>query len=69
METLAVKVSLKAHAAKAHAAHANPLCLPLQDVHRISSIGTMPVGRVETSIIITGMVITLASSITWHRPS
>ena len=28
-----------------------PLRLPLQDVYKISGIGTVPVGRVETGVI------------------
>jgi translation elongation factor EF-1alpha len=35
-----------------------PLHLPLQDVHKIGGIGTVPVGRVETSVIKPGMVVT-----------
>merc|ERR1712216_210393 len=34
-----------------------PLRLPLQDVYKISGIGTVPVGRVETGIIKPAMVI------------
>jgi len=34
-----------------------PLRLPLQDVYKISGIGTVPVGRVETGIIKPGMTI------------
>jgi len=37
-----------------------PLRLPLQDVYKISGIGTVPVGRVETGIITPGMVVTFA---------
>merc|ERR1712144_146813 len=37
-----------------------PLRLPLQDVYKISGIGTVPVGRVETGIIKAGMVVTFA---------
>ncbi|KAJ5709993.1 translation elongation factor EF-1 alpha [Penicillium malachiteum] len=37
-----------------------PLRLPLQDVYKISGIGTVPVGRVETGKIIPGMVVTFA---------
>ena len=33
-----------------------PLRLPLQDVYKISGIGTVPVGRVETGVISPGMV-------------
>lgn len=33
-----------------------PLRLPLQDVYKIGGIGTVPVGRVETGIIKSGMV-------------
>jgi len=39
-----------------------PLRLPLQDVYKISGIGTVPVGRVETGIIKPGMVVTFAPS-------
>merc|ERR1712072_388774 len=35
-----------------------PLRLPLQDVYKISGIGTVPVGRVDTGIIKPGMNIT-----------
>lgn len=34
------------------------LRLPLQDVYKIGGIGTVPVGRVETGIISSGMVVT-----------
>merc|ERR1712188_118273 len=34
-----------------------PLRLPLQDVYKITGIGTVPVGRVETGIIKPGMVV------------
>jgi elongation factor 1-alpha len=34
-----------------------PLRLPLQDVYKISGIGTVPVGRVETGVIKPGMTI------------
>ena len=37
-----------------------PLRLPLQDVYKISGIGTVPVGRVETGIIKKGMLISFA---------
>ncbi|KAL0619630.1 Elongation factor 1-alpha 1 [Plecturocebus cupreus] len=37
-----------------------PLSLPLQDVYKISDIGTVPIGRVETGIFKPGMVITFA---------
>nr|BAF63674.1 elongation factor 1 alpha [Echinococcus multilocularis] len=37
-----------------------PLRLPLQDVFKISGIGTVPVGRVETGIMKSGMVVTFA---------
>ena len=37
-----------------------PLRLPLQDVYKISGIGTVPVGRVETGVITPGMVVTFA---------
>lgn len=39
-----------------------PLRLPLQDVYKISGIGTVPVGRVETGVISPGMVVTFAPS-------
>ncbi|KAJ7910408.1 translation elongation factor [Mycena leptocephala] len=39
-----------------------PLRLPLQDVYKISGIGTVPVGRVETGVIKAGMLITFAPS-------
>jgi len=35
-----------------------PLRLPLQDVYKISGIGTVPVGRVETGQLKAGMVVT-----------
>ncbi|RMJ28165.1 hypothetical protein PHISP_00942 [Aspergillus sp. HF37] len=41
---------------------AKPLRLPLQDVYKISGIGTVPVGRVETGTINPGMVVTFAPS-------
>ncbi|KAJ6442283.1 translation elongation factor EF-1 alpha [Purpureocillium lavendulum] len=34
-----------------------PLRLPVQDVHRIGGIGTMPVGRVEAGMIKPGMIV------------
>ncbi|KAI5075192.1 hypothetical protein GOP47_0009268 [Adiantum capillus-veneris] len=37
-----------------------PLRPPLQDVYKIGGIGTVPVGRVETSIIKAGMGVTFA---------
>ena len=37
-----------------------PLRLPLQDVYKISGIGTVPVGRVETGILKPGMTIRFA---------
>uniref|UniRef100_G3U8I3 Tr-type G domain-containing protein n=1 Tax=Loxodonta africana TaxID=9785 RepID=G3U8I3_LOXAF len=37
-----------------------PLRLPLQDVYKIGGIGTVPVGRVETSVLKPGMVVTFA---------
>ena len=40
--------------------HAKPLRVPLQDVYKISGIGTVPVGRVETGILRPGMVLTFA---------
>ena len=37
-----------------------PLRLPLQDVYKISGIGTVPVGRVETGILKPGMTVSFA---------
>ena len=37
-----------------------PLRLPLQDVYKITGIGTVPVGRVETGILKPGMVVSFA---------
>lgn len=37
-----------------------PLRLPLQDVYKITGIGTVPVGRVETGLIKPGMVVAFA---------
>lgn len=39
-----------------------PLRLPIQDVYKISGIGTVPVGRVETGSIKAGMVVSFAPS-------
>jgi elongation factor 1-alpha len=39
-----------------------PLRLPVQDVYKISGIGTVPVGRVETGILKPGTVIVFAPS-------
>merc|ERR1712072_1032699 len=39
-----------------------PLRLPLQDVYKISGIGTVPVGRVETGILKPGMSVTFTPS-------
>jgi elongation factor 1-alpha len=36
------------------------LRLPLQDVYKISGVGTVPVGRVETGVLKPGMVVTFA---------
>ena len=36
------------------------LRLPIQDVYKIGGIGTVPVGRVETGILKTGMVVNFA---------
>jgi len=36
------------------------LRLPLQDVYKITGVGTVPVGRVETGILKPGMVVTFA---------
>ncbi|KAK1344585.1 hypothetical protein QTO34_013282 [Cnephaeus nilssonii] len=38
-----------------------PLRLPLQDVYKTGGIGTVPVGRVETSLLKPGLVVTFAS--------
>jgi elongation factor 1-alpha len=37
-----------------------PLRLPLQDVYKITGIGTVPVGRVETGVLKPGMLVTFA---------
>ena len=37
-----------------------PLRLPLQDVYKISGVGTVPVGRVETGVLKPGMVVSFA---------
>lgn len=37
-----------------------PLRLPIQDVYKISGVGTVPVGRIETGTLKPGMVITIA---------
>jgi len=37
-----------------------PLRLPLQDVYKITGVGTVPVGRVETGILKPGMLVTFA---------
>lgn len=37
-----------------------PLRLPLQDVYKIGGIGTVPVGRVETGTIKSGMIVNFA---------
>nr|BAN42393.1 elongation factor 1-alpha, putative [Entamoeba invadens] len=37
-----------------------PLRIPLQDVYKISGIGTVPVGRVETGVLKPGMFLTFA---------
>jgi elongation factor 1-alpha len=39
-----------------------PLRLPLQDVYKISGIGTVPVGRVETGVLKPGMAVTFMPS-------
>lgn len=39
-----------------------PLRLPISDVYKISGIGTVPVGRVETGVLKPGMVISFAPS-------
>jgi elongation factor 1-alpha len=40
--------------------HSKPLRLPLQDVYKITGVGTVPVGRVETGIIKSGMLVSFA---------
>jgi elongation factor 1-alpha len=37
-----------------------PLRLPLQDVYKITGVGTVPVGRVETGVIKPGLLVTFA---------
>ena len=37
-----------------------PLRLPIQDVYKIGGVGTVPVGRVETGVLKTGMTVTFA---------
>jgi len=37
-----------------------PLRIPLQDVYKIGGIGTVPVGRVETGVLIPGMAVVFA---------
>jgi elongation factor 1-alpha len=37
-----------------------PLRIPLQDVYKVTGVGTVPVGRVETGIIKPGMILTFA---------
>jgi len=37
-----------------------PLRIPIQDVYKIGGIGTVPVGRVETGVIVPGQTITIA---------
>merc|ERR1712206_61854 len=39
-----------------------PLRLPLQDVYKISGIGTVPVGRVETGVLKPGSTVTFTPS-------
>lgn len=39
-----------------------PLRLPLQDIYKISGVGTVPVGRVETGILKVGMNVTFTPS-------
>jgi len=39
-----------------------PLRLPLQDVYKITGVGTVPVGRVETGVIKPNMLVTFAPS-------
>jgi len=37
-----------------------PLRIPLQDVYKIGGIGTVPVGRVETGVLVPGMAVVFA---------
>ena len=37
-----------------------PLRLPLQDVYKITGVGTVPVGRVETGVLKAGMLVTFS---------
>jgi len=46
-----------------------PLRLPLQDVYKISGIGTVPVGRVEAGIIKGGMTVTFSPKGVLKDPS
>jgi elongation factor 1-alpha len=39
-----------------------PLRLPLQDVYKITGVGTVPVGRVETGILKAGILVSFAPS-------
>ena len=39
-----------------------PLRLPIQDCYKIFGIGTVPVGRVETGVLRSGMVVNFAPS-------
>lgn len=39
-----------------------PLRLPLQDVYKISGVGTVPVGRVETGVLKPGMMVKFSPS-------
>jgi len=39
-----------------------PLRLPIQEIYKISGVGTVPVGRVETGILIPGTMVTFAPS-------
>ena len=39
-----------------------PLRLPINDVFKISGVGTVPVGRVETGVLKSGMVILFTPS-------
>ena len=39
-----------------------PLRIPLQDVYKISGIGTVPVGRIETGVLKPGMFVSFAPS-------
>nr|AGZ15393.1 elongation factor 1-alpha [Phaseolus vulgaris] len=63
-DNLEAKISLDAldQANEPKRPSARASSFPLQDVYKIGSIGTVPVGRVETGVIKPGMVVTFAPS-------